>query len=166
MAKLLISACLIGQKVRYDGNDNLQLHPRLQALVKAGHVVVVCPEVAGGLETPRDPAEIEPGATALDVIQGKAKIITIMQEDVTAEYLAGAHKALALAQQHQVRVAILKARSPSCSSKQVYDGHFSMTLISGFGVTAALLKQHGILVFDEDHIDEALDANDIAATSE
>lgn len=158
MAKLLISACLLGQKVRYDGKDNLQTHARLQAMVAAGQVVTICPEVAGGLETPRDPAEIEPGASALDVIQGKAKIITINGIDVTAEYLAGAYKALALAKLHHVSVALLKARSPSCGSQQVYDGHFSRTLIPGMGVTAALLQQHGIQVFDEDHIDKALDA--------
>src|SRR3989338_4992651 len=113
MAKLLISACLLGQKVRYDGNDNLQTHERLQAMVAAGDVVSICPEMAGGLDTPREPAEIEPRATALDVIHGRAKIITLNGVDVTVEYLAGAHKALQLAQQHQVRVAILKARSPS-----------------------------------------------------
>lgn len=158
MAKLLISACLLGQKVRYDGKDNLQTHARLHAIVAAGDVVTICPEIAGGLSTPRDPAEIEPGATALDVIQGKAKIISINKVDVTAEYLAGAHKALELAQQHHIHVAILKARSPSCGSQQVYDGHFSRTLIPGMGVTAALLRAHNILVFDEDHIDVAINA--------
>lgn len=158
MAKLLISACLLGQKVRYDGKDNLQTHERLQAMVAAGNVVTICPEMAGGLDTPRDPAEIEPGASALDVIQGKAKIFTIHHADVTAEYLAGVYKALALAKQHNVTVAILKARSPSCGSKQVYDGHFSRHLIPGMGVTAALLQQHNIKVFDETQIDAAIDA--------
>lgn len=158
MAKLLISACLLGQKVRYDGNDNLQTHTRLQAMVAAGDVVTICPEIAGGLSTPRDPAEIEPGATALDVIHGKAKIITIHHEDVTAAYLTGAYKTLQLAQQHHIHVAILKARSPSCGSQQIYDGHFSRALIPGMGVTAALLRAHNILVFDEDHIDVAIKA--------
>ena len=152
---------MLGQKVRYDGNDNLQTHARLQALVAAGQVVVICPEMAGGLNTPRDPAEIEPGASAKDVIEGKAKIFTIHHADVTAEYVAGAYKALALAEQHQVRVAILKARSPSCGSQEIYDGHFSRHVISGMGVTAALLRQHGIQVFDETQMDEAIDATEL-----
>jgi uncharacterized protein YbbK (DUF523 family) len=159
MTKLLISACLLGQKVRYDGKDNLQTHARLQAMVAAGDIISICPEMVGGLSTPREPAEIEPGASALDVIQGNARIMTINHIDVTAEYLAGAYKALQLAQQHHVRVAILKARSPSCGSQQVYDGSFSRTLIPGMGVTAALLQQHGIQVFDEDHIGEAINAS-------
>lgn len=158
MAKLLISACLLGQKVRYDGKDNLQTHARLQAMVAAGDVISICPEMAGGLSTPREPAEIEPGASALDVIQRQAKIMTINHIDVTAEYLAGAYKTLQLAQQHHAHVAILKARSPSCGSQEIYDGNFSRTLIPGMGVTAALLQQHGIRVFDEEHIDDAINA--------
>lgn len=160
MPKLLISACLLGQKVRYDGKDNLQTHSRLQAWIKAGKVISICPEMVGGLPTPRPPAEIQQNKTAQEVLNGLAKIITVNGDDVTAEFLAGAQKALKLVQQHNIHVAILKARSPSCGSKQVYDGTFSRTLLDGMGVTALLLSQHGIRVFDETQIDAALDAAD------
>jgi uncharacterized protein YbbK (DUF523 family) len=158
MIKILISACLLGQKVRYDGHDCLQTHDRLQTWVKTGKTVTICPEMAGGLSTPRPPAEIQSEKTGIEVLNGEAKIITNEGDDVTAQYIDGANKALALAQEHNISVAILKARSPSCGSKYIYDGTFSRTITPGMGTTAALLSQHGILVFDEDHIDEALDA--------
>jgi uncharacterized protein YbbK (DUF523 family) len=151
MPKILISACLLGQKVRYDGSDNLQTHARLQTWIRAGNVVTICPEMAGGLPTPRPPAEIQK-------INNELRVVTVNGEDVTAQYLAGAQKTLALAQANDVHVAILKARSPSCSSSKIYDGTYSRTLIDGMGVTAALLTQHGIQIFDESQIDAALDA--------
>jgi len=158
MPKILISACLLGHKVRYDGKDNLQNNTELQVWIKAGKVVTICPEMAGGLPTPRPPAEIQYNKSAKEVLSGKAKIITIDGDDVSAEYMAGAQKALALAKQHHISVAILKARSPSCGSQQVYDGRHSKKLVDGMGVTAALLSQHGIQVFDETEIDQALEA--------
>ena len=158
MSKILISACLLGQKVRYDGGDCLQNHARLQTWIKAGNTVTICPEMVGGLPAPRPPAEIQGGKTGVAVLQGDAKIMSNTGHDVTEAFIAGARKTLALAQKHHVRVAILKAKSPSCGSNTVYDGTFSRVLIPGMGVTATLLNQHDILVFDEDHIDEALDA--------
>jgi uncharacterized protein YbbK (DUF523 family) len=145
-SKILISSCLLGQKVRYDGKDCLQDHPRLSEWIKSDRTVFICPEMAGGLPTPRPPAEIVGN-----------KVLTINGEDVTPQYLLGAQKALDLAQKHNIRVAILKARSPSCGSKQVYDGTHSKKLIDGMGTTAALLTQHGVKVFDETEIDAALD---------
>jgi uncharacterized protein YbbK (DUF523 family) len=156
MPKILISACLLGEKVRYDGNDCLQTNQRLQALIMAKKVIAICPEMAGGLPAPRDPAEIQTSKTALNVLEGSAKVITYKGHDVTAQYLKGALAALALAKKHQIRIAILKANSPSCGSKKIYDGTFSGKLIPGMGVTAAILSQHGIEVFDENQIDEAL----------
>ena len=158
MSKILISACLLGQKVRYDGKDNLQDHARLQSWIKAGRVVSICPEMAGGLSTPRPPAEIQNKRTGTDVLAGNGKIITNNDIDVTEQYIAGAQKTLMLAKQHNIRVVILKARSPSCGSTSIYDGSFSRQQIPGMGTTAALLSQNGILVFDENRIDEALDA--------
>jgi len=152
-----MSACLLGQKVRYDGGDCLQNHERLQAWIKAGNVITICPEMVGGLPTPRPPAEIQSAKTGIDVLEGGAKIMSNTGHDVTEAFIAGARKTLALAQKHHVRVAILKAKSPSCGSSVIYDGTFSRALIPGMGVTAALLSQHGIKVFDEDHIDAALD---------
>ena len=158
MSKILMSACLLGHKVRYDGKDCLQAHTELQEWIKAGKVISICPEMAGGLPTPRSPAEIQNNKTAQEVLCGQAKIITVEGDDVTAEYLTGAQRALALAQEHNIHVAILKARSPSCGSKQVYDGSYSRSLVDGMGVTAALLLQNGIQVFDENEIDQALKA--------
>ena len=158
MSKILISACLLGQKVRYDGGDCLQNHERLQTWIKAGNVVTICPEMIGGLPTPRPPAEIQGSKTGIAVLNGDAHIKTNTGENVTEQFIKGARKTLALAQKHHVRVAILKAKSPSCGSSVIYDGSFSRSLIPGMGVTATLLNQHDILVFDEDHIDDALDA--------
>ncbi len=155
--KVLISACLLGKKVRYDGEDNLQTHPRLKEWAEVGAFVLICPEMAGGLPTPRPPSEVEHNATAQDVLQGKAKILTIDGCDVTEQYVKGAQAALELTQQHNIKVAILKARSPSCGSAQVYDGTHSGQLIDGMGVTTALLRENGVAVFNEDAIDEALD---------
>lgn len=157
MPKVLVSACLVGERVRHDGKDKLQAHVRLREWVDRGEVVSICPEVAGGLPTPRPPAEIQPRKTALEVLNGRARIETIHGGDVTTEFVAGARATLALAQEHDVRVAILKAKSPSCGSRQVYDGTHSGALVDGMGVTAALLIEHGIRVFDESEIDAALD---------
>src|SRR3990167_10244904 len=120
--KILISGCLIGQKVRYDGKDSLQANARLQQWIKDERVISICPEMAGGLSTPRPPSEIEPGKNAEYVFQFQGRILTNAGADVSDEYRKGAQKTLALAQQHNIKVAILKARSPSCGSKQVYDG--------------------------------------------
>lgn len=156
MAKILISACLIGEKVRYDGKDNIQMHARLQKYLKEKKCIAICPEMAGGLLTPRPPAQIQSHHTAEDVLRFSAKVLTNTGQDVSNEYRKGAQKALELAQKHAIRCAILKSRSPSCGSRQIYDGTFSKQLIEGMGVTAQLLSQHGIKVFDETEIDEAL----------
>lgn len=157
MSKLLISACLLGEKVRYDGNDCLQTHIRLQKYIQEKRIVTICPEMAGGLPTPRPPAEIEPNGHAEAVLRFEAKVLTKNGEDVSHEFRKGAQRALALAQKHGIRCAILKARSPSCGSDQVYDGTHSKKLINGMGVTAELLSQHDVKVFDETEIDAALD---------
>lgn len=161
MIKILISACLLGQKVRYDGRDCLQTHARLQSWIAAGNIVTICPEMAGGLPTPRLPAEIQGKKTGIDVLNDHAKVSSKNGNDVTNAFIEGAQKTLDLAKKNHVKIAILKARSPSCGSQSIYDGSFSGNLIPGMGITAALLKQHGILVFDEDHIDEALDAAEL-----
>lgn len=156
MSKLLISACLLGQKVRYDGTGKLQRHPQLDLLRQEKRLVAVCPEVLGGLSTPRPPAEVEPGKTADDVLSGKAKVLTNTGIDVTAEFIAGAHKALEFALKNDISVAVLKARSPSCGSSRVYDGTFSGNVIDGMGVTTAVLKQNGIQVFNEEQLNQAV----------
>ena len=141
--KVLISACLLGVRCRYDGGDS-----RNETAIKQSEMdelIPVCPEEAGGLPTPRPPAEIV-GGNGDDVLNGKAKVMTVDGIDVTEAYLKGAHHALQVAQSHDATQVILKARSPSCGCGDIYDGTFSGTLTSGDGVTTALLKRHGITV--------------------
>ncbi|KTC84639.1 MULTISPECIES: DUF523 domain-containing protein [Legionella] len=162
MVKILMSACLLGQKVRYDGGDCFQNHPVLQQWLKEGRVVTICPEMAGGLPTPRAPAEIQDKQTGNAVLENRALVKTNTQRNVTQSFINGAEKALELVKKHHISVAILKAKSPSCGSDKIYDGTFTRTLIQGDGVTAALLKKEGVQVFDEDHIDDALQAVGLA----
>lgn len=153
LPKVLVSACLLGQPVRYDGRASG--HPDvLQAWQREGRVVPLCPEVAGGLPTPRPPAEI-PGGQGGAVLDGEAQVVTIVGEDVSAAFLAGARLALELVRRHGIRVAVLKSGSPSCGNRLVYDGTFSGSKINGEGVTSALLRREGVLVFSELELDEA-----------
>ncbi|MCF5801287.1 DUF523 domain-containing protein, partial [Pseudomonas sp. PA-1-5A] len=104
--------------------------------------------------TPRPSAEI-PGGQGIDVWEGRAQVLTAEGEDFTSAFLDGARQALALVQRHHIRIAILKANSPSCGNLLTYDGTFSGVKVSGEGVTAALLKRHGVQVFSELQLPEA-----------
>jgi len=153
LPKVLVSACLLGQPVRYDGRSSG--HPDLlQLWQQQGRVVPLCPEVAGGLPTPRPPAEI-PGGQGGAVLDGEARVVTVQGEDVSAEFLAGARLALELVRRHGIRVAVLKSGSPSCGNRQVYDGTFSGSKVDGEGVTSALLRREGVQVFSELELEEA-----------
>ena len=110
---------------------------------------MICPEVSGGLNTPRLPAEIV-GGDGADVLNGRVKVLDTSGNDVSDAFILGATKALKLAQQHQVTHVILKANSPSCGSELIYDGSFSGQKIQGQGVTTALLEQYGFKVITED----------------
>ena len=141
--KVVISACLLGVRCRYDGGDS-----RNETAIKQGdqyEFIPVCPEESGGLPTPRPPAEII-GGDGSDVLDGTAKVMTADGMDVTEAYLKGAYHALRVAQSNAATHVVLKARSPSCGCGDIYDGTFSGTLTSGDGVTTALLKRHGITV--------------------
>lgn len=155
--KILISACLLGQPVRYDGRSNEQkMQPfqhTLQQWQQAGWLVPVCPETAGGLPTPRPAAEII-AADGAQVLAGKAQVKSVDGADFTAAFIAGAEKALQQAQQSNATFALLAARSPSCGSQGIYDGSFNGRLRAGMGVTAALLEQHGIRCFSPENVTE------------
>lgn len=142
----LISACLAGQAVRYDAKS--YIYPAIQELIASDSAICACPEMLGGLPCPRSPAEIQ-GGTAQDVLLGTAKIIDSTGEDVTEAFLKGAQQTLMLAQKHRVKVAVLKEHSPSCGSSLIYDGTFSGKKVIGMGITAALLRLHGIDVISE-----------------
>lgn len=150
--KILVSACLLGEQVRYDSEILPNCPPILEEWAKLGLIIPVCPEVAAGLPIPRPPAEIQSG-DGKDVVLGTAKVIDINGKDVTDAFLKGAKEALRLVEENGIEYAILKAWSPSCGSKVTYDGSFSDTLKKGQGVTAALLQSKGIQVYNEDEID-------------
>lgn len=133
---ILVSACLLGCPCRYDGKG--QAHLDVLALRERCHLIPVCPEQMGGLPTPRPPAERRGGT-----------VVNQAGEDVTEQYLRGAEAVAALAQLLGCTYAILKERSPSCGSGEIYDGTFSHTCVSGDGVTAALLKNAGVQVLGE-----------------
>lgn len=157
MSKLLVSACLLGDPVRYDGNAKPLAHRQLERLLRQDRVIGFCPEVGGGLPVPRPAAEIQNGDGAA-VIAGGARVLTCDGSDVSAQFLAGAEAALELCREHDIRVAVLTEFSPSCGSGLIYDGSFRRRRIAGDGVTAALLRGHGIAVFNQHQLDAALAA--------
>ena len=153
MKKILISACLAGDLVRYDGKRKPLTNEWLCRWQQKGLLINVCPEVSGGLNTPRLPAEIVNG-TGLDVLKGKARVMDIEGQDVTVFFIKGAEYALSLVKRFGIEVAILKERSPSCGVNHIYDGRFISTLTPGSGVTGAILRQNRIKVFSENELDQ------------
>lgn len=149
MEYVLVSACLLGQPVRYDGRSVPHEDTVLTAWQRAGRVIPVCPEVAGGLPIPRPAAEIQPGVSAADVMAGRGRVIAVSGEDVTSPFICGAQAALAVAQRHSIKLAVLKEGSPSCGSSYVYDGRFTRQRQPGLGLTAQALTAAGIRVFSE-----------------
>jgi len=147
--KILISPCLIGIRTRWD--ESCEEVEELIDLVKSGQAIFMCPEQTGGLTTPREPAETEPGKTANDVLNGKAKVLTITGKDVTEQYVAGAHRLLKFCQEMGIEIAILKSDSPACGSKRTYDGSFTDKKIAGKGITAELFDQNGIKIYNENN---------------
>ena len=139
--KVLISACLAGINCKFNGENNLLDSGILDKISKKYHLLFVCPEVFGGLSTPREPAEMKGGL-----------VVTKTAKDVSENFKFGAEICLKIAKLNGCKKAILKARSPSCGSGQIYDGSFSKKLIFGDGVAAKMLKENGILVFSEDEI--------------
>lgn len=147
--KLLVSACLLGVGCRYDGKSN-QL-PQYKRLLKEHTCIPICPEQLGGLPTPRCPAERLGG-----------KIVTEDGRDVTEQFLRGTAEALRLCDLYHCKAALLKERSPSCGSGQIYDGSFSGTLTDGWGTAAALLRERGVCVVGESRLEQLLRELDIA----
>lgn len=130
-----VSACLLGENCKYNGRNNES--KKLKDYVKGHTVVPVCPEVMGGLPTPRDPAEIIGG-----VVRQKSG------RSVDKEFRAGARAALKKIKDAGAELAILQSRSPSCGVKEIYDGTFTGHLVKGKGVFAAMLEEEGISAMD------------------
>lgn len=154
LIKILVSACLLGEKVRYDGSDASCQYDLLDQWKAEGRIVPFCPEIAGGFPVPRPAAEIM-GQDGLAVIAGNGRVFDIKGQDVTGFFIEGATKALNSARKNRVKLAVLKDGSPSCGSAYIYDGSFSGIRKDGQGVTTALLERNGIRVFSEKEIEAA-----------
>ena len=137
--KILVSACLLGENCKYNGKNNYSA--RVADYVTGHEVIPVCPEVLGGLTTPRDPSEIVDGVVTS--CQGK---------NVDRQFRNGAREALRIAEKNGIDLAILQSRSPSCGGNQIYDGSFTGKLIPGQGVFVKLLREKGFRVVDCEEI--------------
>lgn len=140
---VLISACLLGVKCRYDGKE--KGFAKLKKLPEGINFIPVCPEQLGGLPTPRPPAE-----------RRGEKVINSAGKDVTENFLRGAEEALGIAKLFRCEYAVLKEKSPSCGTGLIYDGSFGKNLIVGMGLTAELLSQNGIDVMGESQFEDFL----------
>lgn len=144
MKKILVSQCLYGgEPVRYDGKSKAETDPRFLKWKDEGRLIPVCPEVFGGLPTPRADAQ-----------RVGDKVIARTGKDVTFEYMKGAHEAVRLAKEYNVLCAIMKEKSPSCGSNKIYDGTFEGNLIDGQGTAVELLRKEGVKVFSEEQLDQ------------
>lgn len=145
MKKILTSKCLYGGEiVRYDGGDTTENNPIYLKWKEEGRLVPVCPEVFGGLPTPRDDSQ-----------RVGDKVMSCSGKDVTTEYTKGAEEALRLAKENDVAFCVMKLDSPSCGSKMIYDGTFTDTLVEGQGLAVEYLRNAGFKVFGEDDLKEA-----------
>ena len=147
---ILISACLAGRNVKYNGSNNAVSWLCEWIKRHKEKVLLVCPEVMGGLPTPRLPAEIQFLEANSVAVPEKRRVVNKAGEDVTEQFLLGAERVLELVKQHHITSAIMKANSPSCSGFYIYDGTFSGTKVAGQGITAALLMEHGVKVYSEE----------------
>jgi uncharacterized protein YbbK (DUF523 family) len=141
--KLIISACLLGEPCRYDGGSKPMDGEIIAALKEKYQLVPVCPECLGGLSIPRVPSE-----------RAGDRVVAKDGGDVTEQFRRGAEKTLKIALEEGCTAALLKQRSPSCGSGEIYDGSFTGTLVAGDGVAAALLKEHGIAVYGESEVEQ------------
>ncbi|MGI6591004.1 MAG: DUF523 domain-containing protein [Eggerthellaceae bacterium] len=145
--KVLISACLLGERCRFDGGAKPNDAARRLYAVHADMLVPVCPEALGGLKAPRSASEIDASSERLRVVSAEG-------EDRTEAFVSGAKACRYIAEETGCRVAVLKAKSPSCGSGRIYDGTFSHTLTEGWGVAAGVLDAAGIVVIDENRLAE------------
>ena len=143
-ARILVSACLLGVYCRYNG-ERKQMEG-IERLMECAELIPVCPEILGGLPTPRPAAE-----------RVGNRVMNREGADVTEAYRRGAEETLHLAELFGAKMALLKERSPSCGMGKIHDGSFQGRIVDGSGVTAELLAAHGISVYGESCIDELLD---------
>jgi uncharacterized protein YbbK (DUF523 family) len=148
---IMVSACLAGKAVRYNGTAAADT--MVEQLIAEKKAIPVCPELLGGFLTPREPAEID-GGSGYDVLDGTAKVRELSGTDVTDMYIEGAARALAIAKENNVDLVVLKENSPSCGSSFIYDGTFQGQKQAGVGVTTAMFRRAGIRVISEAELGE------------
>ncbi len=134
--KYIISACLCGYNCKYNGKNNL--NKNIKKIYDNHDAILVCPEVMGGLDTPRVPCEIVGNM-----------VINKEGRDCTKEYTLGAEKTLKVCLENNIKCAILKEKSPSCGVNYIYDGTFNNNLIEGCGITTRLLRENNIEVISD-----------------
>ena len=139
MEKVIVSACLLGENCKYNGKNNK--NDKVLEFIKDKQVIPICPEVFGGLSTPRVPSEIK-----ANTVVNKDDI------DVTKYFIDGPNKTLSIAKKYNVKKAILKQKSPSCGYGKIYDGNFNGKIIDGYGITAKLLKENNIDIITEEDL--------------
>lgn len=139
MEKVIVSACLLGENCKYNGKNNK--NDKVLEFIKDKQVIPICPEVFGGLSTPRVPSEIKDN-----------NVVNKDGIDVTKYFIDGANKTLSIAKKYNVKKAILKQKSPSCGYGKIYDGNFNGNIIDGYGITAKLLKENNIDIITEEDL--------------
>lgn len=140
---IAISSCLVGINCTYRGtNHKIDI---LKQLIDNGRAISICPEVLGGMSIPRDPCEIIGD-----------RVVSSQGKDYTKEYQLGANRALELIKKYHITTVLLKSKSPSCGKGSIYDGTFRHDLVNGDGMTTKVLEQNGIIVYNEDRIDDFL----------
>lgn len=149
---IIVSACLLGENCKYSGGNNKS--ENVIKYLEDKEYILVCPEQLGGLSTPRNPSEIITygNKDGNDVLSGCTKVLSNKGIDVTKNFIQGAEETLKISKEHNAKTAILKAGSPSCGYKKIYDGTFLGNKIQGMGVTAAILNKENIALLDEDDI--------------
>ena len=149
---IIVSACLLGENCKYSGGNNKS--ENVIKYLEDKEYILVCPEQLGGLSTPRNPSEIITygNKDGNDVLSGCTKVLSNKGIDVTKNFIQGAEETLKIAKEHNAKTAILKAGSPSCGYKKIYDCTFLGNKIQGMGVTSAILNKENIALLDEDDI--------------
>ena len=146
--RLLISACLVGDNVKYDGTNNLMSEDILNNLSEKYELVPICPEVLGGMTVPRVPCEI----TSLQPLEIKNEFGIDMKD----HFISGENEVLYYVGKFSIKYALLKSNSPSCGNEYIYDGNFNGTLVKGQGITANILSSNGVKVYNENQIEELI----------
>lgn len=154
-SKILVSACLVGAKVRYDGRHAWCGDQSFLQWMSEGRLLIFCPEVFSELTIPRDPMELELKMISTYSPSQQIRVINKNGVDFSQQFMKGVQRAVDLVKQNCIKVAVLKEYSPSCGVTRVYDGTFSGQIVNGQGVVAKALHQLGVVLFSENQISQA-----------